>query len=421
MRLITGGVAGLVPLVALAIWAAPGGSTAPRAVAVECAVVSVRATTPDGPSTLVTVDPATGAVRSPRLLDRRINALGRDDTPLITAKRAATHRNPGPLVHDQRGRGAGVYGIGQRKGERAQFVRLGPRGEITVLGPARGLGDVFVGAVHGGVWYLLSRDTLVTVKVDGLARSAPRRLSRPLSIGDWDYDPHRGALLALASNQLVAVDPHSGAVTVVATPRGLPPGDYGAIWLDHRSRALFGLNNRSGATYRVPLAGPPVATLASAGSPVTAADAAGCPPSAPSHSASPSPSVVRPEPSPASPPPSASAPVAVPSPEPPSPQPLVAVAGPPRMRPPRVRPPGAQPVRVAPPRAMPPQVAPLGVRPQRRQVKPQPPVAGRPTDPVAVTAQRHADKRERSRRRVAAAAAILTLGGMLARGRARGR
>ncbi|NUT33401.1 MAG: hypothetical protein HOV79_10030 [Hamadaea sp.] len=396
--MITGAVAALVPLVALAVWAAPHGTASPTAPVPdpECAVLSVRSGSVDGPSMVAGLDPATGAIRSARLLDRRITALGRDTA---------------------------AYGIGQRRGERAQFVRLGPRGEITVLGPARGLGDVFVGAVHAGVWYLLSHDRLVTVRVDGAARSAPLRLSEPVSVGDWDYDPQRGALLTLASNRLISVDPRTAVVSVLATPRGLPPGDYGAVWLDHRSRALFALHNRSGATYRVPLAGPPVATVSSVGSPVVAADAAGCPPITPAPSPSPSASLslVRPPPSPASPQPSASA-VVVASPA--SPQPSAAVSSqPPRLvvaapRPPSPR---ARPAPVAPPRMVPPLVAPLGVPPKKQPAWPRPPAAAGRADQIAVSAQRRSEERERSRRRVAAAAAILTLGGMLARSRARSR
>ncbi|NUO58771.1 MAG: hypothetical protein HOV71_05615 [Hamadaea sp.] len=398
MRVIAYAAAGVFPLVGWAAMAAAGPVG-------TCDPVQVR--TVAGSSTLVIVGPS-GEPMSIRVLPQRINAIGRDDDNSL-------------------------YGIAQPVGARAQFVRISSLGQISVLGEARGLGDVFVGAAHAGTLLLLSGDDLITIRIAGLVRAAPIPLSAPVSIGDWAFDPTRGTLLAVSTTSdrpaliSVGVD---GTVTTLGFPAGLPRGSYGAVWLDHN--ALFALHNESGATYRVPLDGH-AATRIAAGAPLTAADAASCavvpvPPASPSPSPiSPSP-VVRPPQSPSPVSPSAS-----PSPSTSlSPPPVVAVpprpSVAPKSRPVRVRPPAVpSPRTLVPPRTAAPttRTRPTPQRPStpsRGVVPPMlPPLRPDHVSPVVANAQSHAKERERSRRRVAVAAAVMTLGAVLARSRTRTR
>src|SRR5690349_13982623 len=124
MRVIAYAVAGAIPLVGLAALSAAGSDAVSW-----CGAVQVRTAT-TGPSTLVTVG-TDGVPVSIRVLPQRINAIGRDDDNAL-------------------------YGIAQPVGARAQFVRISELGQISVLGAARGLGDVFVGTAHAGRLLLLS-------------------------------------------------------------------------------------------------------------------------------------------------------------------------------------------------------------------------------------------------------------------------
>ncbi|WP_027341977.1 DUF6923 family protein [Hamadaea tsunoensis] len=378
----------LSPAVALAAWAAPAGS--------PCVVVTFRSQ-----------PPMMYAESAARRLSTEVNGVGRF--------------------------GDAFYGVTPT----GAAVRITADGSMTTVGTAPG--DAYTGTVHDGVWYLLSGRRILAYGLPAVTARPIVRLRSSITIGDWEWSDRYAALVALStggpSASLVAVTPSDGRVRTLARVRGLPPGGiYGGVWID--GDVLYAIHS-GGSTYAVDLAAPTTARRVATGPAMASVDVAGCPaapqtspsPSSsaspsvspsPSLSSSPSPSaspsrVVTPSPS-RSPGPSKSSGPSPSTGHPVSPSPPVSpAAGRPAasrspvpariVRPaPHANPPVPAPIVAPPVITLPPAIAPA---PPRNQVA--------PWNPVAVHHEQRAEQRERSRKRVAIAAAALTMAGVLAR------
>ncbi len=285
------------------------GPVAPTAAAAQaaapCVALQVQHEWPGALSTLVRLDLPSGTVTTLRRLDHQVNAIG-----YARAQRVA-------------------YGIASRDRNgslhKGHVVRIDAAGGLTDLGPVRGshavplprggLGDAVAGAVSGSRLYVRDGGDLYGVDVDpgsptflGLVSRA-RLDSAGHGVDDFDVDPATGALLGVTTalfhgGRVVRINPSTGDVSGVATPRGLPGGPSYASVVLGPDRVLYAVNNRAGLRsrlYRIPLDGRPAEELAS-GHVFSGSDAAGCLAAAPPPPPPPPPPVPPAPPPPTTPP-----------------------------------------------------------------------------------------------------------------------
>jgi hypothetical protein len=170
-----------------------------------------------------------------------------------------------------------------------RVVTVDPAGQLTDRGPVpSGTSGAYAGAILGDRWFVRSSGALHVLSVDPhsshylhVIATAPVSLTGVL--GDWDVDPADGRLYGLVTGgpgpvRLVRIDPGSGAVTVLATPSGLPNhSSYGGVVIS--AGVLSARYNPDGTLYSLPLAHPDQisARHLGGGSATGHDDAAGCP------------------------------------------------------------------------------------------------------------------------------------------------
>ncbi|MEV4618946.1 GEVED domain-containing protein [Asanoa sp. NPDC049573] len=159
---------------------------------------------------------------------------------------------------------------------------------LRVTGPVAVAGSATsAGAGTADRWIVRTGRDVVTFRVPALKEVERHPLDGPGAdillrprIADWDVDPADGRLYTVASGppaQLLRIDPHTGRVTPVAAPKGLPQtGSFGAVTVDPQG-TLHALHDPSGRLFDLDLAKPTIATPRTAG-PRTQnrSDAAGC-------------------------------------------------------------------------------------------------------------------------------------------------
>jgi GEVED domain len=275
---------------------ASGRATSPVAVAVTPATVAVTPATVAVTPATVAVTPATVAVTPATVAVTPAcrngfyvvsgESLVRYDEVSNRYLRIATLPGfvnalayaPGPAL---------VYGIAG-----SRIVTIDTGGHLVDRGAApHGTSGAYVGAIAGNRWFLRSGGAMSVLSIDRSSSAylhviavVPVHIDGEL--GDWDINPSDRSLYGIAAGggpaRLVRVDPQTGAVTVVAHPRGLPPHDnYGAIAIGDGG-LLTAFDNATGRSYSLLLAHPSLATIQRAGGTVAPAasghaDAAGCP------------------------------------------------------------------------------------------------------------------------------------------------
>lgn len=188
------------------------------------------------------------------------------------------------------------YGIADE-----EIVTITAEGVLTWRGESPDdLGDANAGAIMDDEWLLTGTGGLHAIDI---APDSPtylttvRRveLSHWSRLADWDVSPTDGALYAVdtggtGSASVIRIDPVTGSVTTLATPRALPgDGDYGSIVVD-AELTMHAFHNPTGILFHIPLANPESVTATPLGPPARVADGARCPRLKPSPTPSPTPS-----------------------------------------------------------------------------------------------------------------------------------
>jgi hypothetical protein len=207
-----------------------------------------------------------------------------------------------------------LYGVSTR----SQVVSIDRGGNAVVRGKVHGIGDATAGAVSGSTLYLRDGLKLVSLDIDPasptyLQITRWKWLSWLADVDDFDFGPDALLYGVTSAGTVVSIDPVRGKVRVVAKPKALPHGTYGAVLMSP-GRVLYAINNRShglSRLYRIPLNALQSAAEIAAFPAADVTDAAGCMPAPP---------IVEPP--------------APPSPPPPPPPPATQRSVPPAPRPP---------------------------------------------------------------------------------------
>jgi hypothetical protein len=246
-----------------------------------------------------------------------------------------------------------LYGVSTR----SQVVTIDRGGNAVVRGKVHGVGDATAGAISGSTLYLRDGLKLVSLDIDPasptyLQITRWKWLSWHADVDDFDFGSDALLYGVTSTGTVVSIDPVRGKVRVVAEPKALPHGTYGAVLMSP-GRVLYAINNRShgmSRLYRIPLDAPQSAAEIAAFPAADVTDAAGCMP-APRIVDPPVPPPTPPPPSP--PPPSATQRPAPPAPRPPAPT-TTTTPPPPAIRAPGPLPPLPPPASTPKPKKSPP-------------------------------------------------------------------
>lgn len=255
-----------------------------------------------------------------------------------------------------------LYGVSTR----SEVVTIDRRGVAVVRGKVHGVGDATAGAISGSTLYLRDGLKLMSLDVDPASPTYLKIirwkwLSWLADVDDFDFGPDALLYGVTGSGAVVSIDPVRGHVRIIAKPKALPHGTYGAVLMSS-GRVLYAVNNRSDGKsrlYRIPLSAPQTAAEIAAYPPAAVTDAAGCLPAPPVVEPPPPPTPPQPPP-----PPAAQRPVVPPA--APSPAPGTTTPAPPAESAPEAVPPPIPPAPTAKPKKSPPP----SVRPAAAPVRP---------------------------------------------------
>ncbi|MBP2330899.1 hypothetical protein JOF56_011284 [Kibdelosporangium banguiense] len=257
-----------------------------------------------------------------------------------------------------------LYGVSTR----SQVVTIDRSGEAVVRGKVHGIGDATAGAVSGSTLYLRDGPKLMSLDIDPasptyLQVTRWKWLSWLADVDDFDFGPDALLYGVTSAGMVVSIDPVRGKVRVVAKPKALPHGTYGAVLMSP-GRILYAINNRShgkSRLYRIALNDPQTATEVAAFPAADTTDAAGCLPAPRIEEPPAPPPSPQPPPPPPPPPPATQRPSPPAAPRPPAPtttsvQPVVRQPAP---VPPPIPPTSTNKPKKSPPPSMRPVAAPV--------------------------------------------------------------
>jgi hypothetical protein len=177
-----------------------------------------------------------------------------------------------------------LYGISTE----SHVVTIDPGGAVVDRGKVHDVGDATAGAISGSTLFLRDGSRLLSLDINPASPTYlkiihVKWLSWFADVDDFDFGSDALLYGVTNSGTVVTIDPLHGTVRMVARPKALPYGTYGAVLMSP-GRILYAINNRvDGASrlYKIPLAAPETAVEVASFPAADATDAAGCLPPPP--------------------------------------------------------------------------------------------------------------------------------------------